>query len=76
MYDMIGEAKTEEVKWYAEMKENEGFEVIDSEYLVTDGTHFASAIDKVIRRNGKVCLGDVKTTYELDKDYISWQLSI
>ena len=76
MYDMIGEAKTEEVKWYAEMKENEGFEVIDSEYLVTDGTHFASAIDKVMIKDVKVCLGDVKTTYELDKDYISWQLSI
>ena len=76
MYDMIGEAKTEAVKWYAEMKKNEGFEVIDSEYLVTDGTHFASAIDKVMRRDNKICLGDVKTTYELDKDYISWQLSI
>ncbi len=76
MYDMIGEAKTEEVKWYAEMKENEGFEVIDSEYLVTDGTHFASAIDKVMIKGGKVCLGDVKTTYQLDKEYISWQLSI
>ena len=76
MYDMIGEVKTEEVKWYAEMKGNEGFEVIDSEYLVTDGTHFASAIDKVMIKGGKVCLGDVKTTYQLDKEYISWQLSI
>ena len=33
-------------------------------------------IDKVMIKGGKVCLGDVKTTYQLDKEYISWQLSI
>ena len=76
VYDMFGEINSEEVRWYAEMKEREGFGVMDSEYLVTDGTHFASAIDKVMIKDGKVCLGDVKTTYQLDKEYISWQLSI
>jgi hypothetical protein len=76
MYDMIGEVGSDAVKWYAELKKKEKFEVIDSEYLVTDKTHFASAIDKVLVKNGKVCLADIKTTYELDKDYISWQLSI
>lgn len=76
VYDMFGEVASEEVKWYADMKKDEKFDVIDSEYLVTDGTHFASAIDKVIVKDGKVCLADVKTTYELDKEYISWQLSI
>lgn len=76
MYDMIGEVGSDAVKWYAEMKAKEEFEVIDSEYLVTDKTHFASAIDKVMIKGGKVCLGDVKTTYQLDKEYISWQLSI
>ena len=76
VYDMFGEINSEEVRWYAEMKSKEGFSVIDSEYLVTDGTHFASAIDKVMIKDGKVCLGDVKTTYQLDKEYISWQLSI
>lgn len=76
VYDMFGEISGEEVKWYADMKESEQFDVIDSEYLVTDGTHFASAIDKVIVKGGKVCLADVKTTYQLDKEYISWQLSI
>ena len=76
VYDMFGEISSEEVKWYADMKKDKKFDVIDSEYLVTDGTHFASAIDKVIVKDGKVCLADVKTTYELDKEYISWQLSI
>ena len=76
VYDMFGEISSDEVKWYADMKKAEQFDVLDSEYLVTDGTHFASAIDKVIVKDGKVCLADVKTTYELDKEYISWQLSI
>ena len=76
VYDMFGEISSDEVRWYADMKESEQFDVLDSEYLVTDGTHFASAIDKVMIKDGKVCLGDVKTTYQLDKEYISWQLSI
>ena len=76
VYDMFGEISSDEVRWYADMKESEQFDVLDSEYLVTDGTHFASAIDKVIVKDGRVCLADVKTTYELDKEYISWQLSI
>lgn len=76
VYDMFGEVASDEVRWYSDMKESEQFDVLDSEYLVTDGTHFASAIDKVIVKDGKVCLADVKTTYELDKEYISWQLSI
>lgn len=76
VYDMFGEVASDEVRWYADMKESEQFDVLDSEYLVTDGTHFASAIDKVIVKDEKVCLADVKTTYELDKEYISWQLSI
>lgn len=75
-FDMFGTGNTQEVKWYADMKEKEGFEVIYSEYLVTDGTHYASAIDKVMIVDGKVCLGDVKTTAKLDLKYISWQLSI
>ena len=76
VYDMFGEVASDEVRWYADMKKAEQFDVLDSEYLVTDGTHFASAIDKVIVKDDKVCLADVKTTYELDKEYISWQLSI
>ena len=76
VYDMFGEISSDEVRWYADMKKAEQFDVLDSEYLVTDGTHFASAIDKVIVKDEKVCLADVKTTYELDKEYISWQLSI
>lgn len=49
---------------------------LDSEYLVTDETKYASAIDKVYATKGGVILADIKTTYKLNKEYVSWQLSI
>ncbi len=50
---------------------------IQSEYLVTDGEQYASAIDKVYEDgNGGVILADIKTTYMLNMDYVSWPLSI
>ena len=51
--------------------------VIANEYIVTDGEYFASPIDKVIQvTENMVAIVDVKSTYELDKEYVSWQTSI
>ena len=47
-----------------------------SEYIVTDGEHFASCIDKVYFKDGVYDLADIKTTSTLHKEYVSWQLSI
>ena len=48
-----------------------------SEYLVSDLDIYASCIDKVYRMNDNTCdIADIKTTYTLDKEYVSWQLSI
>lgn len=48
-----------------------------SEYIVTDGEHFASAIDKVYRvSDDEFILADIKTTATLNRDYVRWQLSI
>lgn len=67
----------EEVKGYIDLKELYGLQYETSEYLVSDNKNFASCIDKVYREsNTEFSLGDIKTTYELDKDYIRWQLSI
>lgn len=55
----------------------DGMEHVDSEYLVTDGEHIASKIDKVFTIDGEsAILADIKTTSKLDEDYVSWQLSI
>lgn len=50
-----------------------------SEYLVSDLRQYASCIDKVFADPNDttgVIIADVKTTYNLKKEYVSWQLSI
>ena len=47
-----------------------------NEYLVSDFKGIATAIDEVAVVNGKLALLDFKTTHKLDKQYLSWQLSI
>lgn len=49
---------------------------IESEYLISDGKQFASAIDKVYEDGDGVILADIKTTYVLNEEYVSWQLSV
>lgn len=46
-----------------------------SEFLVNND-RFATAVDLVTLKDGKIELHDIKTTSSLDKDYLSWQLSI
>lgn len=69
--------ESEEAKNYQTMKEVYGLQYEASEYLISDNEHFASCIDKVYRESkNEFSLGDIKTTYKLDKEYVRWQLSI
>lgn len=62
---------------YQKLKEENNLVYEASEYLVSDNEHFASCIDKVYRESeSEFSLGDIKTTYKLDKEYVRWQLSI
>lgn len=47
------------------------------EYLVSDCKEIASKID-VVRKvaDGKFAIADIKTTYQVDIEYVSWQLSV
>lgn len=47
------------------------------EYLVSDCKEIASKID-VVRQvaDGKFAIADIKTTYQVDIEYVSWQLSV
>jgi len=80
VYDMFGEVNSIEAGMYAKLKKTKKFEVIDSEYIVTDYENFATPIDKVVvfpdTPDNTVDLADVKNTFSLDKDSLSWQLSI
>lgn len=65
-----------EVDAYKAARDRKKLKHLASEYLVSDGV-FASAIDKVYEVDDyTVDLGDIKTTSKLNKEYISWQLSI
>lgn len=66
-----------EAKNYQKLKEENNLVYEVSEYLVSDNEHFASCIDKVYRESEiEFSLGDIKTTYKLDNEYVRWQLSI
>lgn len=50
---------------------------VEAEYLVSDEEQYASCIDHVYTdAMGGVNLADVKTTYALNEEYVSWQLSV
>lgn len=74
--DLGVEHHSDEAHNYQLLKEQFGLEYVCSEYLVSDNKYFASCIDKVFKNGDGYDLGDIKTTYKLDKEYLSWQLSI
>ena len=59
---------------YLRLKEKYNLRIEESEYLVSDNEHVASCIDKVYRYDDTTFyLGDIKTTYKLNKEYVMWQ---
>ena len=78
LYEKLGVTPvTQEGRAYADITRKNGMIMLESEYLVTDFQNYASSIDVIYEvQENVVDLADVKTTYKLDKDSISWQLSI
>ena len=68
----------QEARAYARLRDDNLFLRHEaSEYVVSDNKHFASCIDKVYRlKEDSFMLADIKTTYKLNIDYVSWQLSV
>lgn len=66
-----------ELKSYQRIKKENNLTTVANEYIVTDKEHFASGIDLVLTNDKEeIILADIKTTSVLDKEYVSWQLSI
>ena len=65
-----------EAENYIRMRVNAGYKALANEYTVSDNEYFASNIDCVWEKVGRISLVDIKTTLHLDKEYLSWQLSI
>jgi hypothetical protein len=62
--------------WIADAERRE-MRAVAVEYLVSDCKEVASKID-VVRQvaDGKYAIADIKTTYQIDIEYVSWQLSV
>ena len=79
LYETLGaDDGSREVQNYRKLKELAGLNFEESEYLVSDNETIASSIDLVFTdHDGGIWLADIKTTYGgLDKEYLSWQLSV
>ncbi len=63
----------QETEHYLRIKAGHGIKMIANEYLVSDELEFATMIDCI---DSKGNLYDIKTTAELDTEYLSWQLSL
>ena len=71
------EGSTPEYISYKAMKEANGLTYVTNEYIVTDGERYASAIDLVfVDGEGKIVIGDIKTTYIPHYDNVALQLSV
>lgn len=68
---------SEDGRAYAALLKEHRLEPIATEYTVS-GFGFATNIDAVYEgaQYGSVQIADIKTTYRLDEEYVSWQLSI
>lgn len=61
---------------YKKIKQKHKFIVSKTEQIVNYGKTYAGTYDILARLNNNKILIDVKTTAELDKEYLSWQLSL
>lgn len=79
LYDSLGVGDDmPEVLDYIRLKEEQGLKTLASEYLVDDGAHISSSIDKVFDEDENGCypLGDLKTTSKVHNDNVTLQVSI
>lgn len=74
--DATGIVESVEAKNYLAERKNAGYEALANEYTVSDNEYFASKIDCVWQKDANISIADIKTTYNIDKEYLSWQLSI
>lgn len=77
--DTLGDTENTDENYmdYRRLMKERNLETVRNEYIVTDREHYASAIDIVAMKNdNEFALMDIKTTSSLDKEYVSWQLSI
>ncbi len=79
LYEDLGvESDMPEVRNYIEVKENNGFLNLATEYIVSDEEHYASAIDHVWYHpeTKEIVLVDLKRTWEIHEPEVTCQTSV
>lgn len=66
----------ESIKQYKEIKDKHKMQVISQEQVVCYKGLYAGKYDMIAKLDNQICLVDIKTTYEVDEEYLSWQLSM
>ena len=61
---------------YLKLVKSENIMPTVNELMVNYGYQYAGTLDMIATVNGMNCLVDIKTTYNLDIEYLSWQLSL
>lgn len=64
------------IEQYIKLKEKNNIQVLEQEKMVCYKGIYAGRFDMIANINEELCLVDIKTTAQLDKEYLSWQLSL
>lgn len=63
-------------KQYLKLKQKYNIEVLEQEKIVNYKDVYAGRFDMIAKVNNEMSLCDIKTTAQLDLEYLSWQLSL
>lgn len=63
------------LRQYLKLKNRYEIDVIEQETMIQFEQKYAGRFDMIAKIKGSLCLCDIKTTAELDEEYLSWQLS-
>ena len=63
------------IEQYLKLKKKYDIEVLEQEQIISYDYDYCGRFDMVARIGEDTCLCDIKTTAELDIEYLSWQLS-
>ena len=65
----------ESIRQYLDILQEYNIEILESEKIVSYENLYGGTLDIKAKVNGKLAIIDIKTTSELDKEWVSWQNS-
>ena len=63
------------IQQYMKLKQKYDIEVLEQEQMISYDYDYCGRFDMIAKVGKDICLCDIKTTAELDLEYLSWQLS-